>query len=60
MKKIAKCLVVVGVLVLNTIFGVTLSNVYADSNSMTVSPPKQRIVLIPGEKYTNSLNPNND
>ncbi len=56
MNKIAKCLSVVGVLVLNAVFGVTLGNAYADSNSMTVSPPKQRIVLIPGEKYTNSLN----
>lgn len=56
MSKIAKCLAVVGVLFLNLAFGLVASNAYADSNSMTVSPPKQRIILIPGEKYTNSLN----
>ena len=56
MGKKFKCLAVVGALFLNLIAGLTFGRVYADSNSMTVSPPNQSIILIPGEKYTNSLN----
>ncbi|MBO4813058.1 hypothetical protein J5491_02830 [Candidatus Saccharibacteria bacterium] len=56
MNKKVKCLAVVGALFLNLIFGVVFGRVYADSNSMTISPPNQSIILVPGEKYTNSLN----
>ena len=30
-------------------------SVFADSNSMTVSPPYQKMILIPGETYKNSI-----
>lgn len=36
-------------------FGVIASRVYADSNSMTVSPPYQKIILTPGEEYKNTI-----
>lgn len=36
-------------------FGLVDANVIADSNSLTVSPPSQRVILIPGEKYTNTI-----
>lgn len=38
-----------------TRFGVISGAVYADSNSMTVSPPYQKMILTPGEAYKNSL-----
>lgn len=48
-------LLAVGILILSLILNTT--NVFAEtiSQSLTVSPPTQRIILIPGEKYVNSL-----
>lgn len=40
-------------LVVVSCFGVFNGRVYADSNSMTVSPPYQKMILIPGETYKN-------
>ncbi|MBQ3433045.1 hypothetical protein IJG22_01970 [Candidatus Saccharibacteria bacterium] len=36
-------------------FGAITGNAYADSNSMTVSPPYQKIILTPGEEYRNTI-----
>lgn len=56
MKTIKKrILILVGVLSLSLWFSAVPSMVFAASNSMTVSPPKQRIILIPGEKYSNTI-----
>lgn len=35
--------------------GAITGNAYADSNSMTVSPPYQKIILTPGEEYKNTI-----
>lgn len=47
--------IMVGVLVFCTCLGTISRSVYADSNSMTVSPPYQKVILTPGETYRNSL-----
>lgn len=39
--------------------GVMSGNAFADSNSMTVSPPYQKMILVPGETYSNSLTVSN-
>ena len=51
-----KFAVVAGVMSVLSCFGLYQRSVYAGSNSMTISPPKQRIILIPGEKYSNVIN----
>ena len=48
-----KYLFVVGVLAL--CLGFFRTDVFADSNSMTVSPPYQKIILIPGETYSGAI-----
>lgn len=45
----ASLMLVIGVV------GLSGERVFAGSNSMTITPPKQRIILIPGEKYTNTI-----
>lgn len=50
-----KYLVVVGLLVFGGCLGVFDSIAFADSNSMTVSPPYQKIILIPGETYSGAI-----
>lgn len=37
------------------VVGLSGEKAFAGSNSMTITPPKQRIILIPGEKYTNTI-----
>lgn len=47
--------VIASLIMMVTCFGGLSSAVYADSNSMTVSPPYQKMILVPGEPYKNSL-----
>ena len=57
MKQKLKYLMMVGVLAVSSLVGPLTGSVWADSesNSMTVSPPYQKMILTPGESYTNSL-----
>ena len=55
MKQKLKYLMMVGVLAVSSLVGPLTGSVWADSNSMTVSPPYQKVILTPGETYTNSL-----
>lgn len=41
--------------IFSTLFIVFHNDVYADSNTMTVSPTYQKMILIPGETYHNSI-----
>ena len=50
-----KSLVLIGLLPLWSCIGVLTSNVFADTNTMTVSPPYRKILLIPGETYSGSI-----
>lgn len=59
MKNKIKFLVMVGIVAVLATFGVFVSNVYADSNSMTVSPNYKKMILIPGEVYHGSLSVSN-
>ena len=52
-------LVVVGMVTVLGWLGVSSRNAYADSNSMTVSPPYQKMILVPGEVYNGSLSVSN-
>lgn len=54
MKKI-KIIVLVGILTLCA--SMNMATVFAEkvSQSLTVSPPTQRMILVPGESYTNSI-----
>ena len=45
----------VGVMAVLSCFGVIPGSVYADSNSITVSPPYQKMILTPGEEYKNTI-----
>ena len=54
-----KYLMMVGILAICSLTGPLVGHVWADSNSMTVSPPNQKIILTPGEVYTGSLNVSN-
>ncbi len=56
MKRIKiKKLIAVVVFSIVSCFGV-LGVAYADSNTMTVSPPYQKMILVPGEEYKGSIN----
>ena len=57
MKQKIKYLVMVGVLAISSLMGPVAGSVWAgsESNSMTVSPPYQKMILTPGESYSNSL-----
>ena len=57
MKQKIKYFMMVGVLAVSSIVGSLAGGVWADSgsNSMTVSPPYQKMILTPGKSYTNSL-----
>ncbi|MBO7131924.1 hypothetical protein J6V85_01500 [Candidatus Saccharibacteria bacterium] len=46
---------VFGILTICLNLGIINGITFADSNSMTVSPPYQKIILMPGETYNNSL-----
>ena len=48
-------IIMVGILSICSCFGIMNRVAFADSNSMTVSPPYQKIILTPGEVYKNSL-----
>ena len=48
-------IVMVGILSVCSCFGTLSGFAFADSNSMTVSPPYQKMILNPGEVYKNSL-----
>ena len=48
-------MIMVGVLTICSLFGVLQKAAFADSNTMTVSPPYQKMILVPGETYKNSL-----
>ncbi len=45
----------VGVMLVMGLVGLSGEKAFAGSNSMTITPPKQRMILIPGEKYTNTI-----
>ncbi len=47
-----KYLLVVGLLAISSCLGLLGREVHAGSNSMTVSPPYRKIILIPGETYS--------
>ena len=60
--KINKIKVALLTLVLMVCPLMSVVRVFADdvpSSTMTVSPPNQRIILIPGEKYRGSINISN-
>lgn len=48
-------MIMVGVLAICSLFGVFSKAAFADSNTMTVSPPYQKMILTPGETYKNAL-----
>jgi len=48
-------IIILGVLTLCLNLGILNGFTFADSNSMTVSPPYQKMILSPGETYHNSL-----
>ena len=48
-------MITVGVLSVCSGIGVLGNNTHAGSNTMTVSPPNQRMILIPGETFKSSL-----
>ena len=54
-----KYLVMVGAMAICSLVSPLVNSVWADSNSMTVSPPYQKIILTPGETYEGSLNVSN-
>lgn len=54
-----RSLMVAGILAISPIIAPIAGTAWADSNSMTVSPPYQKIILTPGETYTNSLSISN-
>lgn len=54
-----KYLVMVGAMAVCSLVSPLANSVWADSNSMTVSPPYQKIILTPGETYEGSLNVSN-
>ena len=56
MKK-SKLFITTLILGIITLFGGLTNNTYADTvkSGLTVSPPAQKIVLIPGEKYTGTI-----
>ena len=47
--------IMVGLLAICVCFNAFGRTVFADSNTMTVSPPYQKMILTPGETYHNSL-----
>ena len=55
MRQKLKYLMAAGVLVVSLLVGPFAGIAWAESNSMTVSPPYQKVILTPGETYTNSL-----
>ena len=48
-------MIVVAILTVGSIFGMMSMDAYAGRNTMTVSPPNQKIILMPGETYKNSI-----
>ena len=58
-KNRAKNLIAAGILAIGLLAYPLTGIVWADSNSMTVSPPYQKMILTPGETYTNSISVSN-
>ncbi len=50
-----KSMIMVGLALVLSFAGIAKNVAFADSNTMTVSPPYQKIILVPGETYKNSL-----
>lgn len=50
-----KRFVILGVIMVGLSFGALTEKVFAGVNTMTVTPPHQKIILIPGEVYSGSV-----
>ena len=50
-----KAFVMAGVMSFFVSVGMLVGNVFAGTNTMTVSPPYQKIILIPGQTYSGSI-----